>query len=190
MKLKFKKGLVPICITYFLMFLGMGFSLPYMTLQLMSLGLTLADASLINGLGPIIGSFLTPLLGYAGDKLGYKLVLISSLFLFIVSTTALNFLPVYRQHSAKIGLDKTMYNDTLETFDSKSIVWFGKYTDLKSSCDYQASENVIKEIDCDGTVFYVDIEFNIEEIDPVNNKTCEDLDIQTCKFVIKEVEED
>jgi MFS family permease len=123
MKFKFKRGLVPICINYFFLFLGLGFSLPYMTLQMMSLGLTLADASLINGLGPFIGFFFAPILGYAADKLGYKLVLISSILLFIASTTALIFLPVYRHHRAKIGLDKTMYNGTLEeSFDSNSIV--------------------------------------------------------------------
>ena len=82
MRLKFKKGLVPICVNYFFLFIGFGLCYPYMTLQMMSLGLTLSDAGIINGMSPIVGFILTPLAGYAGDKLGYKMVLIFSIIIY------------------------------------------------------------------------------------------------------------
>ena len=122
MKFKFNRRLVPICSIYFLLSLGSGFAGPYMSLLMRNLGLTLADVSFVNGLFPVFGFFLTPLLGYVGDKLGLKLVLIMTVFGLMLSTTSLNFLPVYRQYSAKIGLDNMLYNDTLESFDSDSIV--------------------------------------------------------------------
>ena len=189
MKFEFKRNLVHFYTHYFFLFLGDGFSLPYMTLQMMSLGLTLSDASLVNGLGPIFGFFLTPILGYAGDKLGYKLVLIFALIGFIASTTLLNYLPVYRQHSAKIGLDKNFYNETLETFESKSIIWFGKYKDFNSSCDYEPTENIVKEIKCEDKVFNVDIEFKTEDIKTVDTTNCTDLNTQTCTYFVQEAGE-
>ena len=112
MKLKFNRKLVPICTTYSLLSLGLNFSMPYTTLLMRSIGLTLADASLVNGLIPIFAIFLTPLLGYIGDKFGYKIVLISTVIGLMLSSTSLNFLPVYRVYSAKVGLDRNMYNDT------------------------------------------------------------------------------
>ena len=190
MKFKFKKGLVPISAIYFLLFLGLGFSLPYMTLQMMSLGLSLADASLINGLGPIVGFLFTPILGYAGDKLGYKLVLIVNIFLFIASTTSLNFLPVYRQHQAKIGLSRELFNNSMETFPINSILWFGKYGQVNSSCDYEVAENKITEVDCDGTVFDVDIQVRYEDIQAAIADICDDIDIKTCKYVLRDMKEE
>ena len=80
MKFKFKKGLIAICVHYFFMFIGLGLTYPYLTLQMLSLGLTLSDAGLVNGLSPIVGFFFAPFMGYMGDKFGYKLV-------FLLSTT-------------------------------------------------------------------------------------------------------
>merc|ERR1711970_1328590 len=174
----------------FLLFLGLGFSLPYMTLQMMSLGLTLADASPINGLGPIVGFLLTPILGYAGDKLGYKLVLIVNIILFCATTTSLNFLPVYRQHQAKIGLSRELFNNSAETFPTNSILWFGKYGQVTDSCEYEEAENKITEVDCDGTVFNVDIQIKAGDIQAINVDVCDDLDVQTCKYVVQDIIEE
>ena len=106
----------------------------------------MADASLVNGLIPLFAWFLTPLLGYIGDKFGYKIVLITTVIGLMISSTSLNFLPVYRVYSAKVGLDRNMYNDTLESLDQKSIIWFGKYTEYNSTCDFKPLENAITEI--------------------------------------------
>merc|ERR1712106_975371 len=106
----------------------------------------------------------------------------------MATTTSLDFLPIYREHSAKIGLDKNMYNDTLKNFDSKSILWFGKYED-SNSCEYEAPENIIKEIECKYKVFNVDIVFQEEDIENSLAANCTDLGIQTCKYFVQEIDD-
>ena len=187
MKFKFKPKLVPIFIHYFILFLGLNFFSPFLMLQMRTLGLTLTDASLVTGFGKLIAGVFTPMFGYIGDKLGYKSVLIFTLIGLIATSTSLNFLPIYREYSAKIGLDKSMYDDTWKNFDSKSILWFGKYEDLNSSCEYEAQENIIKEIECEDKVFNVDIVFNKEDIDNSLAANCTDLGIQTCKYFVQEI---
>jgi MFS family permease len=151
-----------------------------------SIGLTLADASLVNGLIPIFAFFLTPLLGYIGDKFGYKIVLISTVIGLMLSSTSLNFLPVYRVYSAKVGLDRNMYNDTLESLDQKSIIWFGKYTEYNSGCDFKPLENIITEINCESNDFNGDIKFKNEDIKSIESGDCIDLNVKTCKYIIQE----
>ena len=49
---------------------------PYLSLQLRTLGLSLTDNSFVNGLAPVVVAVVTPALGYLGDKVGYRNVLI------------------------------------------------------------------------------------------------------------------
>jgi len=185
MKFKYKPKLVPIFVHYFLLFGGVGYTYPYLVLQMRTLGLTLADASLVNGLTPLFSAILSPFLGYLGDKLGYKFVLLFSLLSFMTTMTSLNFLPTYRQFSAKIGLKENFYNETLDQFDYNSIVWFGKYNGLDTSCKYEAKENNIKEIRCEEEVYNVDITFKEDEIGTTLHENCTDLNVETCKYFIQ-----
>jgi len=124
MKLEFKKELVPICFFYFFLFFSFNLVFPYFTLQLRTLGLTLDDAALIGGITPIAAFAFAPLLGYFGDKLGFKAVLICSLMASLVSTGALPFIPIYRSsqpQAAVINFDSTTSPPW------SSVQWIGEY---------------------------------------------------------------
>ena len=187
--MKFNRRLVPICTTYFLLSFAIAFTLPYTTLLLRTLGLTLADAGLVTGLGPVFGFFLTPLAGYIGDKIGYRPVLLVTIVGLMLSSTAMNFIPVYREYSAKVGVDKSLYNSSWESFDLKSIVWFGRYNNPSIECDFVSLENIIKEITCEDAVFEANITFAIDEIKVTESENCTDLDKKTCKYFVKLVED-
>lgn len=189
MKFKFNRKLAPICLVFFLLNLGHGFPEHYLVLLMRSLGLNLADASFVNGCVPFFPLFFSPIIGYIADKFGSKFVLICSFIGLMVTSTSLSFLPVYRKFDAKIGLDKTMFNHTLQSFDWKTIIWFGRYKDFHSNCEYESTENVIREISCPTKLFNVNIEFKVEDIENVYVENCTDLNTQTCKYVVKELNE-
>ena len=110
MKFKINPRLVPICIYYFFLCFGNSILWPYFTLQMRSIGLTLSDVALVGGLAPVIAFIATPLFGYIGDKVGYKIILVFSIFLDIGTSASLNFLPVYREHVPKIALNTKSFN--------------------------------------------------------------------------------
>ena len=58
---------------------GQGLIMPFMVLQLRTLGLSMTDASMVNGLSPVLVGILTPPAGYLGDKVGYRAILAISL---------------------------------------------------------------------------------------------------------------
>ena len=94
MKLKINTRIVPICVYYFFLCFGNSILWPYFSLQMRSLGLTLNDVALIAGLAPAFAFIATPLFGYIGDKVGYKIILIITILLIIGTSAALNFLPL------------------------------------------------------------------------------------------------
>lgn len=51
---KFKPALAPICVYFFLLYFSSTFVLPFLTLQLRALGLSLEDAALVGGLSPMV----------------------------------------------------------------------------------------------------------------------------------------
>jgi len=124
MKLEFKKALVPICFFYFALFFSFNLVFPYFTLQLRTLGLTLDDAALIGGITPIAAFAFAPLLGYLGDKLGFKAVLICSLMGSLVSSGALPFVPTYRSLQPQAAV--VNFNSSNDPPWS-SVQWVGEY---------------------------------------------------------------
>lgn len=141
MKLKYKPALLPICIYYFFLLFSSTFMFPYYTLQLRTLGLSLDDAALVGGLCPILAFIFGPLLGYIGDKLGFKTVLILSFLLMGVTGGVLPYLPVYRTLSAQVGL--VGFNSTSSSSPWQELVWVGQY----GECQEQIP-NLI-QVDCE-----------------------------------------
>ena len=113
MECKINRNLIPICVIFFLLNIGVWFTTNYMVLLLRSKGLTLVDAGIINGCLPWFAFFSSPLMGYVGDKFGLKLVLSSSLVGLMLTSAALNLVPVHRTLHAVVGIDEDFYNNTI-----------------------------------------------------------------------------
>ena len=186
MKAKINPRLVPICVYYFFLTFGNNILWPYFTLQMRSIGLTLSDAGLVGGLAPIFAFVCTPLFGYVGDKIGYKIILIMTILLDVGTSASMNFLPVYREHAPKVALNAQSFDlNSQETIDKTDIVWFGVVIENDNICNGNIADFVIKEIVCDDKTFAVDITF--EESDEMNliEDRCTDMNATSCKYSLE-----
>ena len=181
---RFNKNLIPICSIIFLLNTGHYFTANYLVLLMRSLGLTLTDASIINGCLPWFAFFTSPIIGYIADKFGTKMVLISAFTGLMITSTALNFLPAYRSYKPKVALDKNIFNESEATLDTAAIVWLGTY-----GCEDDPSEFFIKKISCDKEV----IEFlNITLPDQPKHQVgmnCTNQEMNACRYVYRGYEE-
>ena len=189
MKINVNPRLIPICVNFFFLTNATGFSFPYISLQMRTLGLSLDDVALIMGLVPFFAFILAPLLGYVGDKLGYKMVMVAGLLLYTVTLASFTFTPSYRQHFSKVALHtgSEKLNFSIE-FDINNVIWFGRYLEEGFDCN-DTLDNLtvsITRIECDSGVYEVDLKLDLSDVPNTTKNECTDVDRDFCKYEFKE----
>ena len=76
------------------MFSGFIIPYPYLSLQALSLGLTLEEVSVINAVVPFISLPASPLAGLVGDNFGYRSVLVSAMTVLCAASTSFLYVPI------------------------------------------------------------------------------------------------
>ena len=112
---------------FYLIFSAFNFQWPYANLQALSIGLTTSKIMLINGIVPFVTFGASPLLGFIGDKIGYKVTLVILLLVNAAVAVAFTLIPTVStevQHEVQI---RSVDNITGQIFDNPFIS-FSKYS--------------------------------------------------------------
>jgi len=128
-------------------FLGLagGFFYPYQSLQARSLGLTVSEVLDVNAIIPFISFFSSPVIGYIGDKCGYKPTFVFTLVFSAVELVAFTLLPKYKvTQRFKIGVDTS----NVEDISASSIRMFGEYLLQNNTSCSQDISFTVEDITC------------------------------------------
>ena len=110
MNFKVNKPMIPIKLWNFLWHVATYMTFPYLTVQMIQIGLTMEDVGIVYGFTPLLTFLVAPLSGYIGDKIGYNLVMAIHIFLAAISSTAFDWIPRYKEYY-QIPMLTVMHHD-------------------------------------------------------------------------------
>ena len=185
MRVKINTKIVPICVYYFFLCFGNSILWPYFSLQMRGLGLTLNDVALIAGLAPVFAFIATPLFGYIGDKVGYKIILILTLLLIIGTSAALNFLPQYREYPPKIAFNREVLDlNTSSAFLASDIAWLGYIGQTGGFCEKDVSKFTIDNVICEEKTYNVNISLQENTDLHLIEEDCPTMESTICRYTV------